>query len=597
MGNQSVTHLVRSRVAMHADRTIIRHRVNAKWTDVSWRTLGERMDTAGLALLRLGVKRGEAVCILSQNCLPWIVTDLAIGSVSGITAAIYASNTPAEVAYIVEHSEARVLFVENKGQLDKVRAARTDMPRLERVVIYDPDGAGEFPGLITFDEFMESGRAAGPDTVAELESRMAALARDDVLTYIYTSGTTGPPKAAMLTHGNFLFICETYEGADFVTSADESLSILPLAHALERVVFYLSLNMAGIINLSDDLYKTAEYLREVKPTVLACVPRILEKVYERIQNQIAQSPPLKRRIFHWALDVGKQFAHKKYHKQPIPSGLSLKHKIAHALVFKKLQEAVGGRIRWLGSGGAPLLPEIAEFFTAVGMPVIQAWGMTETTAPATQIPVDEIRYDAVGRAIPGVEVRVTDEGELIVRGGNVFPGYYKNPEETAKTLRDGWCYTGDQGEIDADGFVHITGRIKELIITSGGKNIAPLNLEFLFTSSPFINQAVIVGDAKPYLTALFTLDQEYIRHYASERGIAPEGEQPLELHPKIVEAVTAEVEEKNKTLPRYETIKKFRIVPGEFTQETGELTPTMKIKKKYVFSKYANLIEEMYERK
>ena len=275
-------------------------------------------------------------------------------------------------------------------------------------------------------------------------------------------------------------------------------------------------------------------------------------------------------------------------------GLRLRHLVAERLVFRKLKARVGGRIRWLGSGGAPLAPEIAEFFTAVGMPVIQAWGMTETTAPATQIPVNEIRYDVVGRPLPGVEVSVTESGEIVVRAPSVFPGYFKNPEATAETLRHGWCHTGDMGAFDEEGFLRITGRIKELIITSGGKNIAPLNLEFLLTSIPLVNQAVIIGDARPYLTALLTLDPEALEKHAREHALAPHNGRPMERHPDIVAFIQSEIDKKNRDLARYETIKKFRIVPGEFTQETGELTPTMKLKKRVIYKKYESLIEEMY---
>ena len=594
MGYQSVAHMFFDKVREHGDRVFLKHRVHGQWTGVTWSELGGMVQCAAKGLIRLGVQKGDAVSILAWNSVPWIVSDIATGAAGGITSAIYASNTPPEVAYIVAHSEARVLFVENAAQLDKVIEARADMPTLEHIVIYEPEGAAECPGLITFDEFMNADPGADADKA--LDERMNGLSRDDIDTYIYTSGTTGPPKAAMLSHGNLLFICEVYQDVDFVTPQDDSLSILPLAHALERVVFYLSVMMAGVINIADDIYKTAQYLKEVRPTILICVPRILEKVYERIQNDVASYPPMKRRIFDWAMRVGKQAAWHKYRKLPMSTGLKIKHALANKLVFSKLQEAVGGRIRWLGSGGAPLAPEISEFFTAAGLPVIQAWGMTETTAPATQIPLDEIRYDVVGRPLPGVDVKVTDAGELLIRGGNVFPGYFKNPEETAATLRDGWCHTGDMGEFDDEGFVRITGRIKELIITSGGKNIAPLNLEFLFSSIPYINQVVIVGDAKPYLTALFTLDPEAIGKYASENGVSAQGGEPLELHPKIRELIAAEVEEKNKELPRYETIKQFRIVPGEFTQEGGELTPTMKTKKKVIVKKYDNLIEEMYKK-
>jgi len=594
MAHQSVTQMFLSQAQRHADRVFLRHKVDGIWTGVTWGEWAALVRRAALGLLELGVQKTEAVCILSENCAPWVTADLAIGATGGVTAAVYASNTPEETAYVVNHSEARVLFVQNSAQLDKVNAARDSMPRLEHVILFYAQGGEQCPGLILWDDLLERGAAAESARGAELDARIRAIVRDDVLTYIYTSGTTGPPKGVMLTHGNFLFICEAYETRDFVTTQDESLSILPLAHALERVVFYLSMSVAGTVNMAESIYKTAENLQEVRPTVLVCVPRVLEKVYERIQANVAEMSPLRRSIFHWALETGKEYARARYRRLRMGPGLLLRHAAAKILVIRKLQQRVGGRIRWLGSGGAPLAPEIAEFFTAMGMPVIQAWGMTETTAPATQIPVEEIRYDVVGRPLPGVDVAITDSGEIVVRGPNVFPGYFKNPEATADTLRNGWCHTGDMGSFDDEGFLHITGRIKELIITSGGKNIAPLNLEFLLTSIPLVNQAVVVGDARPFLTALVTLDSEAVQRFAAEKGVAPPPGQPLELHPDVIQHVGKHIEEKNLSLARYESIKKFRVVPGEFTQETGELTPTMKLKKRVIYDKYKGLIDEMY---
>ena len=592
MPYQNVTQMFLSQAQRHADRLFLRHKVNGEWRGVTWGEWAAQVRLAALGLLELGAQKGEAVCILSENCVPWVTADLGIGAIGGVTAAIYASNTPAETAYVVSHSEARILFVQNKDQLGKVNAARESMPLLEHVIVFHPGGEERCPGLLTWDELLARGAAAESARGAELDARIASITRGDPLTYIYTSGTTGPPKGAILTHGNFLFICEAYEGRDFVTTADESLSILPLAHALERVVFYLSMAVAGTVTMAESIYKTAENLLEVRPTVLVCVPRVLEKVYERIQASVAEMPPARRAVFHWALNTGREYARAKYRKLRISPGLRLRHALADALVMKKLRARVGGRIRWLGSGGAPLAPEIAEFFTAMGMPVIQAWGMTETTAPATQIPLDEIRYDAVGRPLPGVEVAITDSGEIVVRGPNVFPGYFKNPQATAETLRNGWCHTGDMGSFDDEGFLHITGRIKELIITSGGKNIAPLNLEFLLTSIPLVNQAVVVGDARPYLTALLTLDSEALARFAAERGL--DASQPLDAHPAVLAQLEKDIEEKNSALARYERIKKFRVVPGEFTQETGELTPTMKLKKRIILDKYKDIIEDMY---
>lgn len=594
MNYKNVYEMFLDKAAKYGNRTFIRHIAGGKWIDVSWSELKALVDKAALGLLRLGVRKGEAVNILADNCLEWLVADLAVVAVGGVTAAIYASNTPEECAYIIAHSESRVLFAFDGKQVEKLKKVREQIMLLKHVVVFKPGGATDFPGIMTFSDFISSGSAADEETRREYENRKSSITRDDLLTYIYTSGTTGPPKAAMLTHGNLLFIAEQYANTNFVTENDESLSILPLAHALERVIFYLSLSNGGTVSMSDDIYKTSEYLKVVKPTVLICVPRILEKVYEKIQSKAAASSPAQKAIFNWAVKTGKQASWKKNRGLPYGPFLTIKHAIAEKLLFVKIKESVGGRIRWLGSGGAPISPEIVEFFCAVGMPVIQAWGMTETTAPSTQMPFDAIRYDSVGKAIGGVDVVIADDGEILVRGGNVFKGYFKNPKDTESTLIDGWCHTGDLGEIDSDGYVKIVGRKKELIITSGGKNISPLNLEFLFMSSRYINQAVIVGDSKPCLTALFTLQLDELEIWAKDIGIESEAGKPLEHLPEVIEMISNEVDDKNKTLPQYMKIKNFRVIPGEFTQETGELTPTMKTKKNVIMKKYAHLIDEMY---
>lgn len=590
----SLSDMFLSKLETHGNRTFLRHRVGGKWEEVTWSKLSRMVDETALGLIRLGVAKGEAVCILSENCASWIAADLAIVSIGAITSAIYASNTPEECAYIFNHSEARVIFVQNKAQFDKIIAASPGMPKLAYIIVFEHELVPATPGVMKFTDLMVSGRAGDQNLRDEFTARRTSLKPDDILTYIYTSGTTGPPKGVMLSHGNVLFICETYKTAGIVKSGDDSLSILPLAHALERMIFYITLHLGGTVSISDDIYKTGDYLKEVRPSIMICVPRVVEKVYEKIQSKSAASSPMTRKIFNWSVEVGKQVAFRKHHGAYADPILKIKYAIARKLVFGKIIDGVGGRLRMLGCGGAPLAPEIVEFFCAAGIPLVQAWGLTETSAPSTQMPIDAIRYDSVGKPIDGVEVNVAVDGELIVRGPNVFKGYYKNPNDTAAAFKDGWFHTGDLGEIDEEGYVKIIGRKKELIITSGGKNISPQNLEFLFMSSRYINQAVIVGDSRPYLTALFTLQLEEIRPWAVQQGIVPEPGRPLELHPKINELIASELNDKNQTLPRYMTIKKFRIIPGEFTQETGELTPTMKTKKNVIFRKYSELIEDMY---
>lgn len=592
--DETLIGVMRERVEKYGDRDFLRRRVGDEWEGISWKRYHDWTMSFASWLITKGVKKGEAVCILSQNRVEWVVADYAVIAAGGLTAAIYASNLPADVAYIINHSEARVVIVENREQLDKVLEELPNMPKVERIVIYDQPEGVQHDKLISFAAACRGGETADQDVKKELEKRIRETEPDEIVTIIYTSGTTGPPKGAMLTHSNFLFVSRNVTSLEIVGPEDSTLSYLPLAHALERVVYHASLYNAGIVNFARSFQTLAEDLQEVQPTFLVGVPRVFEKIYDRVISRIEASSPLKKFLFERAAEVGDSVAKLRNESKPIPWHLKALYDMFDKLVFEQVKKATGGRIRYLASGGAPLAPEIISFFHSVGLPIIEAYGLTETTGPSTFNRPGSVRYGTVGRQLDEVEVKIADDGEVLVKGGNVFKGYFKNEEATADAIRDDWFYTGDIGELLPDGYLKITDRKKDLIITAGGKNIAPQNIENLFKLSKYISQMVVIGDRRPYLSALFTLSQEEIEPYAKQHDIETDEDLPLAEHPRIKKLVESIVAEKNKELARFETIKKYRVLPEDFTQESGELTPTLKVKRRVVNTKYADLIEEMY---
>lgn len=594
MKYKSVFHLFQAQVAKNGDRPFLRRKVNGVWEEISWNQMDEKVRACALAITRLEVEMGKAVGILSESRVEWVYADMAIAACGCITTAAYPSSPAADAGYILSHAEVQLVFVEDKKQLAKVVEKLPDFPGLKKIVVFDMTGVKEDVIVTSFENFLETGRTADEEVEKDLSDRIASLNPETMLTYIYTSGTTGPPKGAMLTHGNAVFVAETCADMDLVNSSDHSLSFLPLAHALERVVFYMSVKVGGLVSFAESLYKVGENLPEVRPTVLVGVPRVYEKIYEKVLASVESGSQTKKKIFWWALGVGKKHSELIQKKKSVPPDLKLKHSIADFLVFRKIRAVAGGRIRWLGSGGAPLTEEVNSFFNAIGMPMIQAYGLTETTAPAIVTPVNEGRIGRVGKRMAGVDCEIAPDGEIIVRGPNVFKGYFKNPEATAEAFDGEWFKTGDLGSFDDEGFLAITGRKKDLIITAGGKNITPQKLESMYATIPLVSQVVIAGDGKKFLSAIFSLNREELDAFALENGIKAGGGQPLDHHPEVLARIEKDVREVNKNLPGYEAIKKFKVVPHEFTVDSGELTPTMKVKKKVVLERYRNLVDEMY---
>ena len=530
------------------------------WREVSWPEAYARVDDLRHALLHRGVRRGEAVAVLARTRLEWILLDWAIMSVGAVVVGLYPTNTASECAYVLGHSEAVLAFAEDDAQREKLESVRDGLPALREIVGFD-----ELPA---FEEEGRANQTVEPDEVHE----------DDLATLIYTSGTTGPPKGCMLTHKNLvtaaLRVKTHIEG-----QTDTVLLFLPLAHSFARIVHHSAASRGAALALVADATRVPEAIARVRPTILPAVPRVYEKVHANVLGEIERSSGAKPAIGRWALGIGARASRLRRDHRPVPLVLRIQEKLADRLVFAKVRERLGGRLRLGVSGAAPLGIDVLEFFDSLGMLVIEGYGLTETSSSLSVNDPDDYRFGTVGRAVDGCDVKLDADGEILVRSETIFSGYYKDPDATAAAFTDdGWFRTGDVGELDEDGWLKITDRKKDLIITAGGKNIAPQNLENALKASRFISQALVIGDRRPYVTALITLDP------AEVDGA---GRDAQELVQEVVDDV-------NRDRVRVEQIKRFAILPRDFSQEEGELTPTLKLRRKIVHEHFAEEIENLY---
>jgi len=557
---------------------------------VTWSEFYRQVRQAAKALIALGVEHGDKVNILSYTNYRWVQTDFAVMAVGGCTVGIYQTLLPKDCRYIIDHSDAVLVFAEDEQQLAKLREIRKEIPDIRRVVLFKGD-PGKDDWVISYDQFLALGSDVSDET---LEQRIEAVTPQDVAAIVYTSGTTGVPKGAVLTNDNLTFTAQSVRESLSVEGADETLLFLPLAHVFARLIVFGALVNDNTLTFARGLDTIAEDMKIARPNWFASVPRVYEKVHTKIISGAEAKGGLALKIFRWALDVGYQVSDCKLNKRPVPALTAMKYKLAHKLVFSKVHEALGGRVRWCVSGAAPLNPDIARFFHAADVLVLEGIGMTENTSFTNVNRVDNYRFGWVGPTGPGIEQKVDENGEILYRGRNVMREYYKMPAETAETItEDGWQYTGDLGEIDDEGFLRVTGRKKDLIITAGGKNVAPSAIEGLIATSKFINQVCVIGDRRKYLTALITVDEENVKAYAQEHGIAGAELSELVKNPQIVNLIAHEVEDKNQEFASFETIKKFKIV-DEFTIDNGMLTPTMKVKRNVAVERHKDLIEQMY---
>jgi long-chain acyl-CoA synthetase len=594
---RTIVELFRQRVRSRAERPALRRFVDGSWTPVSWADYGTAVGEIAAGLIDLGVAPGERVALLSTNRVEWHFADLGILSVAAVTVPVYPTSAASQVAYIVDHCGARVAFVENREQLAKILEERAAVPKLEHVVLFDEATAslGD-PFLLDLDELRAIGRDNLGHYPTAVEDRTAAISPDDFATFVYTSGTTGPPKGAMITHGNLVATIEAITAVVSIGPEDRFLSFLPLSHVAERVVSNFGQIVAGGETwFARSLASVPEDLQACRPTVFFAVPRVWQKFHDEIFKQLDTTTGLERALVNRFLSLGATSVCHEQDRTPMNSVQRGLHAGLDRVVGARIRARTGlDRARILVSGAAPIHADLLRRLHAVGLRVGEVYGQTEDCGPTSLNPPDRIRIGTVGRPLPGVRVRIADDGEILIQGGNVCRGYFKNEAGTRELIdNEGWMHSGDVGHLDDAGYLCVTGRKKDLIITAHGKNIAPQEIEARLRLEPFIAEAVVIGDARPYLTALLTLDTDSMASWADERD-KPLNPEALAWDPDVQAAIKASVERVNATLSHVETIKKWRILPRDLTIAAGEMTPTLKVRRNAVNEQHHDLIEEMY---
>jgi long-chain acyl-CoA synthetase len=578
------------------------------WQHLTWRGYRQRVAEAALGLAELGVRRGDFVAIMTRNRPEHLIADLAALHLGAVPVSLYNTLAPEQIAYIANHCEAKVAVIEGRQFMERWEKIKADLPHLRHAILLeDAADFASYDWVRSWDSVLEGGRAAlaGTGGWDRFEAAWRAVQPDDLATVMYTSGTTGPPKGVMTTHYNALWTAAAVERWTKGTKqaawepGATYLSYLPLAHSLERLSgHYAALWRATSVWFCPEVLRVVEYLPEVRPATFVAVPRLWEKAQAGIMAAIAAEPnPRRRRIAEQAIATGRQAVKLFQAGKPIPLGLRLRVAVFDRLVFRKIRERIGlDRCLVAFSGAAPLAEDVLEFFLAIGIPLREGYGLTESTAPASLNLPERVKVGTVGPALPGVELRVADDGELLIRGGNVAKGYYKDPEQTAATFDpDGWLHTGDIAEVDADGFIRIVDRKKELLITAGGDNVSPSNLENLLKAHPLIGQACAVGDRKPYIAALIVLDGEVAPGWAKEHGIPFESLEQFAADERVRAEIQRAVDDVNQHVARIEQIKRFTVLPAEWTMDAEELTPTLKLKRRVIHQKYANEIAALYQ--
>jgi long-chain acyl-CoA synthetase len=586
-GSTTLADLVLLAAKKHASLTAQRYKAGDEWIDVSYEELGTIVREVSLGLESIGIRPQDKVAILANTRPEWTYSDFGILCLGATVVPVYQTNSSEECQYVIDHSEARAVIVEDAGQLAKIREIHDQLPTLEHVISIEPIDADD---VIGFEELREKGRAGSEE---DFEQNVAAVERSTVASYIYTSGTTGPPKACIIDHANWRDMLNMLQQEeDVLVESEVAYLFLPLAHAFARLIELGAIDVGATIAYWErDPQRIIPNLGEVRPTYFPSVPRIFEKIYTMA---VAKAPD--KELLGKAVELGVKVREMKRQGEEVPAALQAAFEVADEEMYAKVRALFGGRIKQAVTGAAPIASEILEFFYACGVQVMEGWGMTETSTAATINRRHDFKFGSVGKPFPGVQVRIADDGEILVRGANVFRGYYKNTEATNDTIVDNWLHTGDIGRIDEDGFVYITGRKKDIIITAGGKNITPANLENWLKQNQYISQAVVYGDRRPYLTALITLDPEEIAPWARQEGL--DTTEPVELakREEVITMVQEAVDAVNSRVGPVEQLKKFTILPQDLSQETGELTPTLKVKRNIVYEKYADALDEMYRK-
>ena len=580
------------------NRTALREKDMGVWQEVSWDQYYDHVKHFCLGLISLGLMKGQNVSILGDNCREWLYADLAIQAAGAVTVGVYPTNPPSQVAYIIGHSDSVMAVVRDQEQTDKVLEVRDKIPLLQKIIVMDMKGLRHYhdPDILSFTEVEGLGKTLAQQNPALFEELVAATRPEDVALIVYTSGTTGPPKGAMLTHGNLLAIGRSFSEVTAMHDRDQVVSYLPLCHIAERLLsVILALYVGYTVNFAESIDTVQESLFEISPTIFVGVPRIWEKMYTSIQVRIKNTTPTKKIAYHFWISVGKKIsdqilAGKNYHL-----GFQLLRRLGHLFLYRSVLDKLGLlKVRLAVSGSAPIAPEILKFFHALGLPISEVYGQTEGSGVSHIHHGNDRKIGSVGKPFPGVSFKFGEDGEILTTSEMLFKGYYKDPQATEAIRGDGWLHSGDIGKLDEEGYLYITDRKKDILITSGGKNIAPSEIENRLKCSPYIYQAIVVGDKKNYLTALIQIELENVSQWAREHKIAYTTFKSLASHPEVYELIRREVEEANREFSQVETIKKFLLLEKELDHDDDELTATLKVRRKIIEEKFKNLIDFMY---
>jgi long-chain acyl-CoA synthetase len=590
---------LRALAGKQPERVAMRKKDYGIWHDITWRQYYENVKYAAMGLHALGVKRGDHVSIIGENKPEWLYSAMGVMSLGTTFVGVYTTNPAAECEYVVGHSESVAFICEDEEQFDKALVFRERTPHLKKLIVWDMEGLKHFddPMLMSFDDLLELGRKTIGDNPGLFEQILDQGSPGEIASIIYTSGTTGPPKGAMIAHENYLWIAKQTEKITRMYRDDETISFLPLNHVYEQIFdLMMHLTVGHIVNFTENTDTVMNDLKDVSPTLFHAVPRIWEKYHSGIVLKMADATWLKRTVFNIALKAGSAYNTCKLAKKPVPVYLGALYWLSYFCVFWKLKERLGfDRVRLGFSGAAPISHEILKFFQSIGIPIREGYGLTETTGITHISDAENFKLGTVGRNLPESEVQIAPDGEILIRHGGIFKGYFKEEEHTAEALAGGWFHTGDVGEVDSEGYLKITDRKKDLIITAGGKNVAPQYIENLLKFSPYINDAVVIGDRRKYITALIVIDEENVVKYAQDHKVQYTTFASLTRTDEVIRLIEEEVNRVNKQIARVENIRKFKLLDKKLYTEDGEVTPTMKVKRASIAKQYKDLIEEMYK--
>jgi long-chain acyl-CoA synthetase len=596
--NQTVPAAFLTAVKNWGSRTAMRKKEFGLWHDITWNEYHENVKKIACALMALGLEKGDCASIIGDNCPEWVYADIGIQCCGAATAGVYSTNAWQQVEYVVSNSDSKLFFVENEEQLDKWLHFRDKAPELKKVIVWDTEGLRHFkdPMVMTFDQLLELGEKEMQANPEALDARIKEIDPEDLSVLIYTSGTTGPPKGAMLTHKNCVWMGTVVTSAISMDENDAIMSFLPLCHIFEQLFTILAhFNIGHTVNFIESLDTITDNMVEISPTVSHAVPRIWEKYYAAILIRMADATWFKRLVFNYAMKIGKKRAGLIMNFKPVPPALEFQYKLVHFAVFRKLKERLGfDRIRVAISGAAPIAPEILHFFHSIGVYLVEGYGQTEGTGVTTISKIGEVKFGTVGIPLEGVQIKIADDGEILVKSPGVFKGYFKNPKATAETVVDSWLHSGDVGTIDEDGYLTITDRKKDIIVTAGGKNITPQYIENKMKASLYINDAVVIGDKRKFLSCLIIIDEDTVVKFAQDHKVQFSTYKDLTEHEEINALIHREIKTVNETLSRVEQVKKFTILPKKLYEEDGEVTPTMKVKRNFINKAFGDLIEAMY---